>query len=138
MGRFGVPIFVEFREATREFDIGFRVLEIVTAIAEVRFEVSPILRLARPRELFTLARSRLRKAASSMPARFTAMIAIVSGKLLSTYKLKSDGTSLRQTGADGGLKQLPLIPGFDGNRFCRIHLAVTEHHDSGQSKNTTS
>ena len=52
MGRFGVPIFVEFREPTREFDVGFRVLEIATAIAEVRFEVSPILRLARPREFF--------------------------------------------------------------------------------------
>ena len=52
MGRFGVPIFVESREPTRKFDVGFRVLEIATAIAEVRFEVSPILRLARSSEFF--------------------------------------------------------------------------------------
>jgi hypothetical protein len=53
VGRFGVPIFVEFRELTCEFDVDLRVLEIAAAIAEVRFEVSPILRLARSREFLT-------------------------------------------------------------------------------------
>jgi hypothetical protein len=59
--RFGVPIFVEFREPTCAFDVGLRVLEIPAAIAEVRFEVSPILRLARSREFFMPTRSRVRK-----------------------------------------------------------------------------
>jgi hypothetical protein len=96
VGHFGVPIFVEFREPTCEFDVGLRVLEIAAAIAEVRFEVSPILRLPARANFFTPTRSRLRKVASSMSGRSTAMIAIFSGKLLSMCKLKSDGTSLRQ------------------------------------------
>jgi hypothetical protein len=88
--------FVESREPTCEFDVGLRVLEIAAAIAEVRFEVSPILRLARLREFFYADAKPFTQVASSMSARSTAMIAIFSGKLLSMCKLKSDGTSLRQ------------------------------------------
>jgi hypothetical protein len=52
VGRFGAPIFVEFREPTCKFDVGLRILEIAATIAEVRFEVSPILRLARSQRIF--------------------------------------------------------------------------------------
>jgi hypothetical protein len=51
-GRFAIPVFVKFREPAGEFIVGFGALKIATKIADVRGEVSPLLRVARTGRIF--------------------------------------------------------------------------------------
>ena len=80
----------------REFHVGFRALEVAAAIADVRFEVSPILRCARPREFFY---------AGTKPFTQSRIIDVCAihrddghffRQTFVDVQIESDGTSLRQ------------------------------------------